>query len=58
MIEILEKWWCRHFHSGLLRPASGQYRCSVCLRSWPVPWGAQTLTQHNIDLPMENENER
>ncbi len=42
MIELAFRWWCRHFHSRVLRPVCGQYRCEVCLRSWPVVWESKT----------------
>ena len=38
MMELLLRWWCRRFHNQLFRPAHGQYRCAVCLRTWPVRW--------------------
>jgi hypothetical protein len=38
MIKRIEKWWCRHFHHGTFWPVRGRYRCSVCLRTWDVPW--------------------
>ena len=43
MIEQCQKWWCRHFHNELLRPVRGEYRCAVCLRTWPVPWETRNL---------------
>ena len=43
MIELCQKWWCRHFHDRLLRPVHGQYRCAICLRTWPVPWESRTV---------------
>jgi hypothetical protein len=30
--------WCRTFHSGPYWPVHGNYRCRICLRSYPVPW--------------------
>lgn len=45
MIEKCRKLWCRYFHEGVMRPHCGQYRCAVCLRSWPVPWEASTVKQ-------------
>lgn len=30
---------CRYLHRGILHPVNGFYRCRVCLREWPVPWG-------------------
>lgn len=38
MIETLAQWWCRRFHGGIFWPVRGTYRCSVCLRTWQVPW--------------------
>ena len=43
MIELCQKWWCRHFHNQLLRPVRGEYRCAVCLRTWPVPWESRNI---------------
>jgi hypothetical protein len=30
--------WCRLMHPSPMWPVNGHYRCSVCLRSYPVPW--------------------
>lgn len=38
MLRNLAQWWCRHFHRGTYWPVHGTYRCSVCLRTWDVPW--------------------
>lgn len=38
MIQQIAGWWCRHFHGGIYWPIRGQYRCSVCLRTFNVPW--------------------
>ena len=38
MIETLSKWWCKNFHHGTFWPIRGAYRCSVCLRTYTVPW--------------------
>ncbi|HZT36766.1 MAG TPA: hypothetical protein VFA28_02625 [Bryobacteraceae bacterium] len=40
MIEFVSKWWCRWAHQKVYRPVKGYYRCSTCLRAWPVPWEA------------------
>lgn len=34
----LSSLWCRAVHPAPMWPVSGHYRCSVCLRSYPVPW--------------------
>jgi hypothetical protein len=30
--------WCRVFHADPMQPIHGFYRCSSCLRLYPVPW--------------------
>ena len=38
-IESIGNWYCRKFHSGIYWAGTGEYRCKVCLRLHPVPWG-------------------
>lgn len=38
MLEFVSKWWCRLAHQKVYRPIRGYYRCTTCLRAWPVPW--------------------
>lgn len=38
MFERIMKWWCRNFHDEIFRPVHGEYRCAVCLRTYPVDW--------------------
>jgi hypothetical protein len=30
--------WCHFAHSEPMWPVNGEYRCSTCLRTYPVPW--------------------
>lgn len=32
--------WCKLFHGPPMWPIHGYYRCSTCLRMYPVPWGS------------------
>ena len=40
LLEQVEKMWCTAMHSHVMWPAGNQYRCSVCLRTYPVPFAA------------------
>ena len=34
----LAAFWCMVMHRASLWPSHGRYRCSTCLREYPVPW--------------------
>jgi hypothetical protein len=34
----LQTLWCRLMHPAAMWPSGGYYRCSTCLRTYPVPW--------------------
>ncbi len=36
--EALARLWCSLVHAGRMWPIHGIYRCSECLREYPVPW--------------------
>jgi hypothetical protein len=44
MVELTTKWWCRTFHSKMMRPVNGHYLCAECLRDWPVHWDLEVIT--------------
>ena len=48
--EMLEKIWCRLTHAGPMWPIHGTYRCSECLRQYPVPWGQ--AAQKTAEAPL------
>jgi hypothetical protein len=33
--------WCKLTHAAPMWPTHGYYRCPVCLRKYPVPWGGR-----------------
>lgn len=35
--------WCKFLHGPPMWPIHGYYRCSTCLRMYPVPWGSGTV---------------
>ncbi len=37
--------WCRLMHPAPMWPVNGHYRCSVCLRSYPVPWEQRPVSR-------------
>ncbi len=49
MVELTTKWWCRTFHTKMMRPVSGHYLCAECLREWPVNWDLEVLTARPVD---------
>jgi hypothetical protein len=51
MIQKLAGWWCRHFHGGIYWPIRGRYRCSVCLRTWQVPWEQDRAVASEVRRP-------
>jgi len=34
------RFWCALMHSQPMWPLHGYYRCSTCLRMYPVPWAS------------------
>jgi hypothetical protein len=41
MSSVLDQFgriWCNLFHPNLMWPIHGHYRCSQCLREYPVQW--------------------
>ncbi len=32
MIELICRWYCRHFHGAIMLPIRNQYACRKCLR--------------------------
>ena len=34
----VERRWCTIVHRKAMWPVHGQYRCSICLRTYPVLW--------------------
>ncbi len=58
MVERVLKFWCRHFHRALLRPARGKYLCAKCLRAWPVPWEQPTADKHTLVGVLRHAAER
>ena len=51
MMKYISEWWCRHFHRSIFRPVGGRYRCSVCLRTWAVPWERGPLPAQRETYP-------
>jgi hypothetical protein len=43
MFEAILRWWCREFHTKVLRPVRGKYICAECLREWPVAWELEPI---------------
>ena len=43
MIELTAIWWCRTFHTKIMRPVRGHYRCAECLHEWPVNWDLEVV---------------
>lgn len=37
MIERVSRWYCAHFHKGVIWKGRG-YECPVCFRLYQVPW--------------------
>ena len=33
--------WCTIVHGKPMWPVHGHYRCSICLRTYPVRWGPE-----------------
>ena len=42
--------WCRIMHHAPMWPSCGYYRCSVCLRTYPVLW------EHDEAWPAESRS--
>lgn len=40
VLKRLRETFCRIFHGRPMHPFRGEYRCRVCLRSYPVRWGS------------------
>lgn len=39
-LDQVEQLWCHTMHTQVMWPVNGEYRCRVCLRSYPVPFAA------------------
>lgn len=39
-LDQVEQFWCHTMHTQVMWPVHGEYRCRVCLRSYPVPFAA------------------
>lgn len=38
LLNQVEELWCHAMHKDVMWPVRGEYRCGVCLRSYPVPF--------------------
>ena len=56
MFEQMMKWWCRNFHSEIFRPVNGEYRCAVCLRTFPVEWQVNPVKSTALRTVHQNES--
>ena len=47
MLERIATAWCQRMHTDVTWPIHGRYRCSQCLREYPVEWeGLPKLTEY------------
>lgn len=45
MTERVGRWFCIHFHRGVIWKLDG-YECPVCFRHYPVPWDGDHYIRH------------
>jgi hypothetical protein len=45
-INTVERFWCETMHERVMWPIHGHYRCSTCLREYPVAYDAAEAHSH------------
>jgi hypothetical protein len=53
LFDKLGELWCQTFHSDIMWPVRGKYRCRKCFREYPVAW-EQDLRQPQ-PVPVRSE---
>jgi hypothetical protein len=54
-VDLLGRFWCRHFHRSLTWPIHGKYECSTCGRAYSVPWDARNPIHARPSLEVATE---
>jgi hypothetical protein len=49
-VDLLGRFWCKHFHTSVMWPIHGVYECGECGRHYSVPWDVRNPMQARPSL--------